>query len=196
MMQKFIIHIMVILSALAMSCTASKGGRSRSPIGTPQQNPLGQAPALPPNQYTQSCLEASEDLCAIERLITAFTNDYRAQSGVAPLKQDLRVSLVARKWSQQQAAQGSIGHSGFPSARTASYVTAFGTQPDIGFYAENVAMTYGEGIEEVAKSLATMWYQSYGHRVNMMDSSYGTLGIGVYTNPNTGEYYATQIFGQ
>ena len=49
----------------------------------------------------------------------------------------------------------------------------------------------GTGMD--ADSAMTKWMNSSGHRANIMDGSYGTLGVGYYYSGR--EVYWVQLFG-
>ena len=145
------------------------------------------------------CYKASVFICKVEALISLKTNKYRASQGRSPLTHDEKFSFASRDWSQKQGVRGSIGHDGFPSARNAVYKTEFGVSPN--FSGENVAMTSGIRItgeddasaEKIAETFAVMWWNSSGHRANMLRSGFTSIGNGVYQNAR-GAWYATQLF--
>lgn len=158
----------------------------------PTVNPV---PTVPP--ATNDCYKASDFVCKVEHLITNKTNAYRATVGKGPLTYDAQMAFVARDWSAKQGASGSISHSGFPEARSAVYMQEFKISAD--FSAENVAMSgYGSGgttdadAESVADDFATMWWNSSGHRENMV-GDYSKLGMGM-AQDSSGSWYGTQIF--
>lgn len=53
---------------------------------------------------------------------------------------------------------------------------------------ENIAYGYN-----TPEKLVTGWMNSPGHRANIMNSSFGKIGVGIYTD-STGTVYATQLF--
>ncbi len=136
-----------------------------------------------------SCYKADDFTCKVEAAIVAQTNALRS----SPLVQSFESSFVARDWSEKQAKANAISHDGFPAARQQLLKAEF-PKASWGFFAENVAM-FGGGDnsdpEAVAKKFVTMWYNSEGHRKNML-GNYGHIGAGVYQSGNN--FYATQIF--
>ena len=145
------------------------------------------------------CYKASLFVCKIEELITKKTNSYRASQGRNELTHDQKISFVSRDWSQKQGQRGSIGHDGFPGNRNSVYKSEFAQSITVS--GENVAMHGGLGsgpesdqlAEKVASAFATMWWNSAGHRANMLNSGFKTIGVGVYKT-SSGAWYATQIF--
>ena len=161
----------------------------------PPTNPTN--PTNPPvvNQNVE-CYKADAFICKIERLITDKTNKYRASRGLKGLTHDPKLSFVARDWSAQQAQSGNIGHRGFPKARVSVYQREFGVSRSL--YAENVAYTGGGNssrtdaeAEAIAEEFAVMWWNSSGHRANMV-GNYRNLGVGI--SAGNSSWYATQIF--
>ena len=56
---------------------------------------------------------------------------------------------------------------------------------------ENIAYTGGRAVS--AKKAAEMWYNSPGHRENMLRKEYGKIGVGIAVT-EYGEVYYTQLF--
>lgn len=138
---------------------------------------------------SDTCYKGDAAICAAEFQIFELTNQVRAARGLKPLVYSPKIAFVSRDWSSEQAKDGSIGHSGFPSQRRAAYQREFGRAFDSS--AENVAMTYGSS--EPAREFVDMWVGSAGHLRNML-GNYKRLGVGLAKSGNGG-WYATQIFG-
>lgn len=144
------------------------------------------------------CYKGDAFICKIEKLITDKTNKYRASRGLQPLALDAKFAFVARDWSLKQARSGGISHNGFPSSREAVYRAEFGVSTD--FNGENVAYTNMVGgsdqsdaaAEAVAQEFAVMWWNSPGHRANML-GHFNKIGVGMYKT-SRGAWYATQCF--
>lgn len=188
----------------------------------PNQNPHGQPgqpgqPGYPPPHYpypgdptppngngsdfpppdpnaNAECYKGHPLVCEVELEILRQTNELRAQSGKPPLEHSARIAYVSRTWSTEQAKRGGIGHSGFPSARASVYENEF--QQRAALNAENVAMSMAninEPPAEIARIFTRMWWNSSGHRRNML-GSFRKLGAGVHIRTD-GYVYGTQIFG-
>lgn len=144
------------------------------------------------------CYKADEFVCKVERLIGEKTNKYREGRGLQPLALDAKIAFVSRDWSQKMSRSGSISHSGFPSSRAAVYRQEFNVSRSL--RGENVAMTGRVGgssqddaaAERIAQEFAVMWWNSSGHRANML-GRFKSLGVGVFKT-SRGSWYATQIF--
>lgn len=111
------------------------------------------------------------------------TNAYRAKHGLPQLKANEGVNDVAQKWAERMAATGDFKHN-----------PEFSEQYPDGWRAaaENIAASNDPAVS--AQDFIEMWHNSAGHRKNMQNATYNTLGIGVATAPD-GTTYAVQNFG-
>jgi uncharacterized protein YkwD len=84
--------------------------------------------------------------------------------------------------------------------RVAKYLSEFGEQLGSNL-SENEAYSGRVGsslsspanLERIAEEFARMWYNSEGHRNNMLSRNRRALGSGVHLSTNR-QWYATQIF--
>jgi len=141
----------------------------------------------------ETCYDAEAFICEIEQEITRLTNERRPVN--APVAHHGRLSYVARDWSLKQMNSGGIGHGGFPNSRYAVYRARFGSEDPVFMSGENVAYSSAspDSAESVARVFVNMWWNSSGHRQNML-GNHKLLGSGVARRGNV--YYATQIFGR
>ncbi len=136
----------------------------------------------------RACYKGDAWECQVENEVVRLVNDMRRQK----LDQNFETSFVARQWSDYQARVAEISHDGFPQARQRTLREEFPSY-EIYFRAENVAMTYAPNAEpkKVAQILVKNWYDSIGHRENML-GKYSAIGVGI---SKRGDYvYGTQIF--
>jgi hypothetical protein len=101
---------------------------------------------------------------ADEARFLSLTNSLRASKGVGPLSVDGRLVSIARAWSAQMAAAGSISHN--PSLAS----QAPGGWRKLG---ENVGQ--GGNVD----ALQQAFINSSGHYHNLVDPAFNTVGIGV-----------------
>jgi uncharacterized protein YkwD len=104
-----------------------------------------------------------------EYKVVDLTNAIRRRHGLRPLKVTEKAMKFARGWSGTQARVGKMYHSREPG------------------WAENVA--YGQ---RDPQEVVTAWFNSPGHRRNMLNPSHTTIGVGVVKNGNTA--FWTQVF--
>lgn len=115
----------------------------------------------------------------VDRII-ADTNAFRKAAGVAPLKQNTAINSVAAAWSKVQADEKRRYHNPNSSKQIPSGWSSTG---------ENVAN--GFTVETVTQE----WYDSPGHRANMLNPKFTDIGVGLAYDTN-GVLYYTQNFAQ
>lgn len=175
------------------SPTVDKGSDS-NPSGSNSDSTSKPSPTTTPNtpdpvpEKAAACYKGDEFSCAVEAAIVVEMNRLRT----SPLPQSPEASFVARLWSSAQALTGKISHDGFPKDRQSVLIKEF-PGDRIRFHAENVAMTGGSSNDplKLAKTFVTMWYNSEGHRKNMLGNH---KGVGVGVSIKGSKAYATQIF--
>lgn len=116
--------------------------------------------------------------------VVRLVNEERARSGLSPLTVDSSVAAAAS--TRAKEIETSFSHtrpdgSSFSTALTQSGVSYRGA-------GENIA--YGQRTpEEVMKG----WMNSQGHRANIMNKDFTTIGVGYHQNSN-GTGYWVQLF--
>jgi len=157
----------------------------------PQTN-NGQNTDDPDTPVNSDCYKGEQKICEIELEIVRQTNVYRGTRG--DLEANSELAFVSRDWSKKMNDLYRLNHTGFPSWRDSAYQKEFNKSPNFYISAENIAMSYCEGsAEEIARMFVDMWWNSPGHRQNMV-GDYKSLGAGVHIAQD-GECYGTQIFG-
>jgi uncharacterized protein YkwD len=120
-----------------------------------------------------------------EQYLIAAANQERAAQGIAPLKPDPALTAAARNHAALMAQRQDISHqfSGEPGLfpRIQAY------SPSFDAVAENVA--YAPTVDQIH----TGWMNSPGHRANLLNPSYNTIGVAVLVNGR--EIYAVEDFG-
>lgn len=162
-----------------------------------QISPQTQQEDPEPQPEETQCIDAEKFICDVELAIHKYTNQYREQNNRRPVEFQPKIAYVSRDWSKKQFQRGSIGHEGFVGSRIQVYRQRFQTY-DGRMASENVAMSGGmavsRGADYIGQYFARMWYNSDGHRRNMLSSGVRTHGAGVYISGRRA--YATQIFGR
>ncbi|PPK68902.1 CAP domain-containing protein [Actinokineospora auranticolor] len=121
-----------------------------------------------------------------EQQVLDIVNARRAEAGCGPLRWNDKLATAARKHSQDMAVRGYFDHTS-PDGRT----------PWDRMRAEGYTKGGGENIaagQATPDAVMTGWMNSSGHRANILNCSFGELGVGVYRG---GSYriYWTQAFG-
>ena len=122
---------------------------------------------------------------SIEMEVARLVNIERQKEGLAPLTFSEELSKVARVKSQDMANKNYFSHNSPTYGDPFAMMRSFGIQYKTA--GENIAKGYS-GAESVVRG----WMNSSGHRANILNSSFGKIGVG-YVNVN-GTTYWTQMF--
>lgn len=124
-----------------------------------------------------------------ETRLLAMLNRDRQRHGLAPLALDERVSVIARKHSQEMFETGVVAHLSPTTGSAADRVKAGGVSSAV--VLENVARAYG--VAEAQEGLMN----SPGHRANILSRDATHVGIGVVLGQEVAgsrELFVTQLF--
>lgn len=121
--------------------------------------------------------------------IIKYTNEYRTAQGLPKLVIDTTLTRAACYRSLEMAKEGVLSHTRPDGSSPFDLMREYG----ISYFTagENIAYTMGYGIS--AKQAAEMWYNSPGHRANMLNPDFGKIGIGIAVTKKNEVYY-TQLF--
>ncbi len=122
---------------------------------------------------------------SVEMEIVNLVNIERQKEGLAPLTFSEELSKVARAKSQDMASKNYFSHTSPTYGDPFSMMKSFGIKYRTA--GENIAKGYSS-----AQSVMRGWMNSSGHRANILNSSFGKIGVG-YVNIN-GTTYWTQMF--
>ena len=135
------------------------------------------APPQPPKPTFYEDL-ASPTARVDETKALSMLNQYRAQSGIAPLTLDPRLSRIAQDYARKMAAADKMGHDvdgrSLLGTRLKGYGYAFSNA------GENVAAGY----HTLAEAFSG-WRQSPMHDRGMKDPDMSLMGIATAYNPNS-----------
>ncbi len=135
----------------------------------------------------ETAATASESSAAAE--VLTLVNQERAQAGCRPLTLSSKLTELSQDFSEEMAARGFFDHTD-PDGKTPwDRADALGIG-NLG--GENIA----EG-QPTARSVMDAWMNSPGHRANILDCDYHSIGIGVHyaTGSQSGGPWWTQDFG-
>ena len=116
----------------------------------------------------------------------ARLNAERQARGLAALEWDGDLARVASDWSAQMASSGNFRHRDLGSASGLPGMSKFSA------LGENIAWV--EGYPNMGNQLHVGWMRSEGHRANMLQRGFDSVGIGVVCSG--GRAWATQNFGR
>ena len=122
---------------------------------------------------------------AAEQKILELMNAKRTEAGLKPLTMDNSLLQVARYKSNDMIQNNFFSHTNPDGKKWTNWLQAIGYKYTT--TGENIAYNTTDPVE-----LFNQWWNSPGHRANMMNASYTKVGIGViYGN---GKYMGTQEF--
>ncbi len=121
--------------------------------------------------------------------ILKYTNQYRSRQGLPKLVLDTTLTKAACHRSLEMAKEGVLSHQRPDGSTPFDLMTEY----KISYFTagENIAYTMGYGVN--AKQAAELWYNSPGHRANILNSRFGKIGIGIAVTKKN-EIYYTQLF--
>ena len=122
--------------------------------------------------------------------VVTLVNQHRAAIGVGPLAGDGALTASAVWKSMNMAGLNYFDHNDDPIGRTPGQrLVACGWPANLG-WGENIAAGYSTPAD-----VMNAWLNSPGHKANIENPSFTSIGVGVAANAQ-GVYYWTQDFGQ
>ncbi|MFE9255902.1 CAP domain-containing protein [Streptomyces sp. NPDC006879] len=146
----------------------------------PKPAPTTAKPSPPPVQPPGGDTASNE-----EAAVLALVNQERAAAGCRPLTMDPALAELAGAYSKDMAIRGFFDHTDPDGRSPWDRAEAAGIS---GMAAENIARGQAD-----ARAVMTAWMNSPGHRANILNCEYRTLGVGAYLAD--GGPWWTQNFG-
>lgn len=138
-------------------------------------NPQVSNPALIyPNQVLNIPL-MDESITSFEQQVIDLTNEKRASRGLKPLNANWELSRVARYKSQDMANNKYFSHTSPTYGSPFNMIKNFGIKYRSA--GENIA--YGQ---RTPAQVVNSWWNSAGHRANMLNANYTDIGVGYVAN--------------
>jgi uncharacterized protein YkwD len=131
-------------------------------------------------------LPAPADTAGCEQSLFNAVNALRANDGKAALTRNAYIDGLCRQHAQYMANQNNLSHDNVDSRYTAIYANVSGMHT----CAENVLQA---NIPCNASYMANMWFNSPGHKTNMLNAAYTLSGMGIVIDAN-GKIWACQLF--
>ncbi|MBY8867554.1 CAP domain-containing protein [Streptomyces sennicomposti] len=167
---------------------------AKPPAAEPTTEPAGTAapqetaPAAPatkiPRQRTRSPATVSTEATAAAEVLS-LVNQERAKAGCSPVTADGALASLAEDFSEAMADQGFFDHTDPSGASPWDRAARLGIT---GLGGENIARGQAD-----AAAVMDAWMNSPGHRANILNCDFKTLGVGVHFG--TGGPWWTQDFG-
>jgi uncharacterized protein YkwD len=175
----------------------TRPARKAKPTATTREPTTTEAPATTrPPSTTRAAAPSSTGAPATSRAGTvaekitqelfARLNAERQARGLDKLRWDADLAAMAADWSQHMASTGDFSHRDLGAASSLPGIDKFSA------LGENIA--WAEGYPNEAMQLHTGWMHSEGHRSNMLQPGFDSVGIAVVCSG--GRAWATQNFGR
>ncbi|MFF4691003.1 CAP domain-containing protein [Streptomyces sp. NPDC001307] len=154
------------------------------PEATPSRTP-SKTPKAPKAPKTSAPPVAVSTASAAEAEVLKLVNEERAKVGCSPLAANSSLSELAESFSDDMATRDFFDHTD-PDGKTPWDRAAAAGITDLG--GENIARGQAD-----AAAVMQAWMNSPGHRANILNCDFKTLGVGVHLGP--GGPWWTQDFG-
>ncbi|MBZ6287451.1 CAP domain-containing protein [Streptomyces olivaceus] len=163
--------------------TPSKTGKPDTPPSTdPKPAPSRSATKEPARPSAPASVS---EQAAAEAQVLKLVNDERAKVGCSPVAANSALRELAEDFSGAMAAQGFFDHTDPSGATPWDRAAAAGIS---GLGGENIARGQAD-----AQAVMDAWMDSPGHRANILNCDFQTLGVGVHFG--SGGPWWTQDFG-
>ncbi len=114
-------------------------------------------------------------------------NEKRVQAGLKPLTMDNTLLQVARYKSNHMIQYNYFDHTNPDGTKWVNWLQTIGYKYST--TGENIAYNTYDPV-----GLFNQWWNSQGHRENMMNPSYTKVGVGVVYDKDNNKYMGTQTF--
>ncbi|MGW1545770.1 CAP domain-containing protein [Streptomyces sp. NPDC002346] len=171
------------------SKTAERTEKAKAPAAaeTTGSAPSATASAAPTQSAAVPALRATTPAgdTSAQAAVLALVNQERAKVGCSPVTASAPLTSLAQNFSDDMAARGFFDHTD-PDGRTPwDRASKAGVK---GLGGENIARGQAD-----AQAVMDSWMKSEGHRANILNCDYKTLGVGVHFG--SGGPWWTQDFG-
>ncbi|MGW6140871.1 CAP domain-containing protein [Streptomyces sp. NPDC055140] len=167
------------------SSSASHSGSGGTVTSPKTATPSKTATTKPKPPVAAPSLKAPSGEASAEAQVLALVNTERAKVGCSPVTADSGLASLAGNFSEDMAARGFFDHTDPDGATPWDRAKKAGIT-DLG--GENIARGQAN-----AQSVMDSWMNSPGHRANILNCDYKTLGVGVHFG--SGGPWWTQDFG-
>ncbi|MEU5719627.1 CAP domain-containing protein [Streptomyces sp. NPDC020403] len=148
--------------------------------------PASKAPAAPrATPASPSHAPSSPAAASAQDAVLALVNEERSKVGCRPVTASASLTALAQDFSEDMAARGFFDHTDPDGATPWDRAAKAGVT---GLGGENIARGQAD-----AQAVMDAWMNSDGHRANILNCDYTTLGVGVHFG--SGGPWWTQDFG-
>ncbi|HEY8804961.1 MAG TPA: CAP domain-containing protein [Clostridium sp.] len=161
---------------LAVKSQATTPTEATPAKATPTKTAAAKAPTLTENNK-------------LEKEVVTLVNQERAKQGLAPLKENVQLSSMARTKSEDMVAKNYFDHTSPTYGSPFDMMKTFGiTYTAAG---ENIAMG-----QQTAASVMSSWMNSPGHKANILSKDFTEIGVGVAKDKSGAIYWTQEFIGK
>lgn len=154
-------------------------------INCPEQDddtPSGDAGVTPPAEDNDTP-STDSSMNEYEKEVIRLVNEIRGSNGLGELVADEELSRVARIKSQDMKDNNYFSHT------SPAYGSPFDMMKSFGISYKTAGENIARG-QTTPQAVVNGWMNSAGHRANILNASYNTIGVGYVADGN----YWTQMF--
>ncbi|MFD4225218.1 CAP domain-containing protein [Streptomyces sp. NPDC058545] len=167
--------------------SAAPSAADRTGAAPATKTPTAKAPTTPKTSAAAPTHQASPPAAgtSAQAAVLALVNEERAKVGCSPVTASASLASLAQDFSDDMAARGFFSHTDPDGQTPWDRATKAGVT---GLGGENIARGQAD-----AQAVMASWMNSEGHRANILNCDYKTLGVGVHYG--SGGPWWTQDFG-
>ncbi|MGW2063463.1 CAP domain-containing protein [Streptomyces sp. NPDC001937] len=167
--------------------SAAPSAADRTGAAPATKAPTAKAPTTPKTSAAAPTHQASSPAAdtSAQAAVLALVNQERAKVGCSPVTASASLASLAQDFSDDMAARGFFSHTDPDGQTPWDRATKAGVT---GLGGENIARGQAD-----AQAVMASWMNSEGHRANILNCDYKTLGVGVHYG--SGGPWWTQDFG-
>ncbi|WP_392751238.1 CAP domain-containing protein [Streptomyces sp. LN590] len=167
--------------------SAAPSAADRTGAAPATKTPTAKASATPKTSAAAPTHQSSPPAAgtSAQAAVLALVNEERAKVGCSPVTASASLASLAQDFSDDMAARGFFSHTDPDGQTPWDRATKAGVT---GLGGENIARGQAD-----AQAVMASWMNSEGHRANILNCDYKTLGVGVHYG--SGGPWWTQDFG-
>lgn len=175
----------------AAATEQARRSASKAPAATPTKSSAPATASSPAAPKTSASAPAAAKTTtpaaptSAQAAVLALVNQERAKVGCSPVTASASLASLAQNFSDDMAARGFFDHTDPDGQSPWDRASKAGVS---GLGGENIARGQAD-----AEAVMEAWMNSEGHRANILNCDYKTLGVGVHFGP--GGPWWTQDFG-
>ena len=175
-----------VTKGLAVKPQVTNSTKTTPAKATPAKaTPSKEAPA---KETATKSTNSAEDAKLVKEVVT-LVNQERAKQGLAPLKENVQLSNVAKTKSEDMVAKNYFSHTSPTYGSPFDMMKKFGIKYTSA--GENIAMG-----QQTAASVMKSWMNSSGHKANILSKNFTEIGVGVAKDKSGAIYWTQQFIGK